>query len=366
MSLRIGILADARNTHTRRIATAAAERGCQVTIVSHKEAHIAGVNVIPFAVPPLSLAYPGRWTRRRDLFLRRFLVENEVIHINFLHDWFLTPELLAGVPLIVTPWGSDIVKPPDLDAYPQHLIEMRQWLLRRADRIMAYGRAFGPVIAEFGGINPADVVVVPLGVDTNLFRRRRPAASNNPVIGFLKGFKAVYGPDVWVRAIPRVARAFPDARFDMIGGGPLLDECQDYVSEKGLGDRVRWRPPQPHEELPGLMADWSLSVMPSICESFGAAALESAAMEIPVVGTDVCGFRETVRDLGSGVLVPPGDVETLAEAVIDLLSDTQRRAELGRVGRSGVTQHYEWHDCIDQLMSLYQSVAAGATCGSAL
>jgi len=354
--MRICILGDATCVHTKRVAEGLAARGHFVRVVSYKAEYIRGVRVEKFAVPRFSPRYPARWHRRRCMYLRRIMHGHDVVHVNFLNDWGITPEIAAGGCLVVSPWGSDIVKPPDLDAYPDGLLETRQRLLRMADRVIVYGTPFAETVAEFAGLDRDEIVSVPLGVDVRAFTplsddERRPAT-----VGFFKGFRAVYGPTVWIEAMPLVLEAVPDARFDMVGDGPMLAACHELVRRLGVEGSVNWVPRQPHESVPGMIGSWSLSVMPSICEAFGVAALECAAMKTPVVASDVCGFHETVRDGETGLLVPSGDPALLAHAVIRLLNDPDLRRRMGHAGRTMVEASYDWPDCVDQLIDAFESV----------
>jgi len=354
--VRICILGDATCVHTKRVAAGLAARGHFVRVVSYKTEYIRGVRVEKFAVPRFSPRYPARWHRRRCMYLRRIMHDHDVVHVNFLNDWGITPEIAAGGCLVVSPWGSDIVKPPDLDAYPDGLLDTRRKLLHMADRVVVYGHPFVEVVAEFAGLDRDEIVSVPLGVDVRAFTPLSEESRRLATVGFFKGFRAVYGPTVWIEAMPRVLEAAPEARFDMVGDGPMLNECRALVRRLVVEGSVNWVPRQPHEAVADMVGSWSLSVMPSICEAFGVAALECAAMQTPVVASDVCGFRETVRDGETGLLVPPGDPARLADAVIRLLKDPELRRRMGQAGRTMVQASFDWRDCVDQLLEAFESV----------
>lgn len=360
--MKICLLGDAQSVHTQGIAAGLATRGHFVRVVSHKTAYIRDVTVERFAVPNFSLRYPARWHQRRALYLRRLMRTHDVVHVNFLNDWGLTRDIAAEGCLVVSPWGSDIVKPPDLDAYPDGLEAVRVALLHMADAVVAYGHPFADVVARFASLDSDAVLSVPLGVDTLSFAPPGDHCRRPRTVGFFKGFKAVYGPDVWVEALPQVLNAVPDARFDMVGRGPLLEACRARVQRLGVESAVNWVPFQPHEAVPKMLESWSLSVMPSVSEAFGVAALECAAMCTPVVASRVCGFVETVRHEQTGLLVEPGDPEALAGAVIRLLLDDALRDRMGWAGRAMVTAEFDWSDCLDQLLEAYEVARARFEC----
>ncbi len=356
--MKICLLADASCIHTQRIATGLAGRGHFVRVVSHKAESIRDVVVDRFSVPRFSPRYPLRWDGRLKLYLRNLMREHDVVHMNFLSDWGLTRDIANEGCLVVSPWGSDIVKPPDLAAYPDGLLEKRCELLRMASAVVVYGHPFVDVVAEFAGLDPDSIVSVPLGVDVDACTplpddQRRPGR-----VGFFKGFKAVYGPTTWIEAMPRVLEAVPYAKFDMVGHGPMLEECRRLVTKMGVDHAVTWVPHQPHEAVPDMIGSWLLSVMPSVCEAFGVAALECAAMETPVVASRVCGFFETVRDGETGLLVEPSAPQALADAVIRLLQDDDLRRRMGHAGREMARERFDWPHCLDQLLEAFEHAAA--------
>jgi glycosyltransferase involved in cell wall biosynthesis len=103
----------------------------------------------------------------------------------------------------------------------------------------------------------------------------------------------------------------------------------------------------------------NIFVMPSTCqESFGVAAIEASACQVPVVATKVGGVPEAVVDGKTGVLVPPFDAGALAEACIGLIRDEGRRREMGRVGRQFVLDHYQWHENAARMGEVYRQLLA--------
>ncbi|UCG16729.1 MAG: glycosyltransferase family 4 protein [Phycisphaerales bacterium] len=354
--MKICILGDATSIHVQRIAAGLARRGSVVRVLSHKRCDIAGVQVETFRVPRFGLRYPGRWRRRWSMYLRRIMSEHDIVHVHFLHDWGITSEIAGAGRLVVSPWGSDIVPPPDVQAYAEPEARMRRRLLRMARAVTVWGPALASATAAFAGLDPSDIDCVPLGVDPQRFHPRPRDADRPPTVGFLKGFRAVYGPEVLMRSIPRVLARMPSARFELVGDGPLLGSCRDLARSLHVENAITWYDRQPHETVPDLIARWDLSAMPSVCESFGLAALESLAMEVPVVASRVGGLPETVRDGQSGLLVPVGDSDALAGAIVALLTDGPRCRAMGATGRRMVIRQYDWESCLDRWEVVYRRV----------
>ncbi|MBU0716928.1 MAG: glycosyltransferase family 4 protein [Planctomycetes bacterium] len=354
--MRICIFGDAQSVHLQRIVPGLIDRGVDVHVVTHKPAEISGVAVERFSVPPPSLTnlrtWHGRWLKCLREYMRRF----DVVHVHFLADWGFTPEIMAEGCLVASPWGSDIVPPPGEGQPPRKLTDARVAMLRHAAMVTTWGPTFARTVAEFANIDESTIELLPLGVDLELFKpveRRFPRQSNLLRVGFYKGFREVYGASYLMRAMPAVVEVVPEVRFDMIGDGPQLAHCKMLAGLYGVEAHVNWVRRQPHRNIPNYLDGWDLTVIPSVCESFGAAALESSAMRVPVVASDVGGLPDTVEHGVTGLLVPPQAPEQLADAVITLLEDPELRQRMGAAGREMVEREYDWQAILDKWVATY-------------
>ncbi len=351
---------DVRLPHIQRLFPALAKRGLDVHIVTRKPAELAGVTIEPFQVPRAGLTNPRRWQRRQEHYLRGFMRRFDVVNVQFLHDWGLTPEIIEHGCFVATAWGSDVVPPPGERPPPEGLVASRKALLRHADCVTTCGPAFAVEVEAFAGLHAGRVRVVPFGVDLTLFRPPDPlpARVGGPgVVGFFKGFREVYGPKVLLRAIPTVLKARPTTRFEFVGDGVQLDECRALAANLGVDSSIRWIPRQPNHRMPEHLARWDLTVIPSVHEAFGVAALEASAMQVAVIASDVGGLRDTVIDGETGVLVEPGSPDKLATAMVELLEEEPRRRRMGKAGRAFVEENYGSDLILDQWMQLYETVA---------
>ncbi len=396
--MKICLFADAGSVHIQQLAPGLAARGHDVHIVTHKPTEVPGASVERFCVPGPSLANPRRWEGRRVNYLRGFLRRFDVVNIHFLADSgfhfgasnrtpgasagpmsepqaparglgrslalpvlleALRPPTIENACLVASAWGSDIVDPPGETPAPDELRQTRVTLLRRADAVTTCGRTFARVVADFAGIDPCNVDVLPFGVDVEAFQPIKPpmrTASGPYRVGFFKGFREVYGPAYLIQSIPLVLAQIPNTRFELVGDGTQLSCCQEMASDLGVNSSIDWIPRQPHRELPKLISRWDVTVIPSVQEAFGVAALESSAMEVPVVASDVGGLRDTVRDGQTGLLVPPRSPEALADALIRVLQDSDLRRRMGRAGREMVEREYDWRDLHDRWIKFYEQV----------
>ena len=382
--MNICFFGDAGNIHLQRIAASLASRGHAVHVVSHKSVEIPGVSVERFGVPLPGVANPFRWEGRRVRYLRSFARRFDAVVLLFLSDWGFDAEMLESGCFVAFPQGSDIVPPPGENAPSLELVSKRRGWLRAVALVGVTCRRFARTVAAFSDIDEERIGALPIGVDTDLFRApkrengktskrrnvktsKRVTLHSSPVVGYLKGFREVYGAAVVIDAIPSVLDRFPDVRFEMVGEGPQLAPCKERAQELGVEKSVTWLPRRRHEEVPQLLASWDLSVMPSHFESFGVSAIESAAMGVPVVASNVGGLPDSVRDGETGLLVkPPGKPVSpaapgeLADAIIALLADPDRRRRMGEAGVAWANQHFNWSAAMDQWELTLQQAAENA------
>lgn len=215
-----------------------------------------------------------------------------------------------------------------------------RWALTRAGRVIAVSREIAAIAARLGV--PAErVIYVPNGVDPERFPpRRRDQARQQlglPTAGRLVLCVAhlvpVKGHAVLLRAWCQVQRAEPGARLALLGDGPLAAALEREAQALGLGEVVRFVGRVPHAGIPEWLAAADCLVLPSLGEGTPLAALEALAAGRPVVGTRVGGTAEVLDAPELGRLVPAGDAEALAQALVETLrADWNEEALRRRAG----------------------------------
>ena len=200
-----------------------------------------------------------------------------------------------------------------------------------------------------------DIDVIPNFLDCHEYRRRVDPALRDamrPVgvealIVHMSNFRPVKRVEMVVEVFRRVRAAMP-ARLLLVGDGPTRPEIEGQVQNYGLKDDVVFVGEE-HDPVRWLsIAD--LFLLPSLQESFGLAALEALACEVPVVASNVGGLQEIVRDDVTGYACPPDDVTGMSRRAIDLLRDSRRREAMGRAGAEMVRTEY----CADRIVPLYE------------
>jgi glycosyltransferase involved in cell wall biosynthesis len=162
------------------------------------------------------------------------------------------------------------------------------------------------------------------------------------------------GTAYFLQAITMVANWFPMARFVVFGSGPLKAQLEESAQDLGLGMSVCFAGfvPDFTELLPGV----DLLVNPSLSEVMPNVVLEAMAAGVPVVATDVGSVAEIAGPERALALVPPGDSPAIARAVLNLLHDPDRAAELGRAGQRRVRAAFSPTSQKAQLRALYEEM----------
>ena len=209
--------------------------------------------------------------------------------------------------------------------------------------------------------------VIPLGFDLDALaaigdddRRRarielglEPDACVVTTVGRLTAIKQ-HGLFLDVAAL--VARDEPQARFLVAGGGELRGELERRVSALGIGDRVRflgWR-----RDLTTIYGASDVFLLTSRNEGTPVALIESLAAGVPGVSTQVGGIGDVITGDDVGLVAPFGDARALADAVVALLRDRDRRRRMGEAGRRSVVARYSLARLVDDVDALYRRLLA--------
>lgn len=163
-----------------------------------------------------------------------------------------------------------------------------------------------------------------------LFVGRLAAAKGVPVL--LEAFAAARG---------ELAGDGPPPELILVGDGPERPQIEAYAGDLGLGEAVRFTGYLSQGEVADQLARSDLFALPSFAEGVPVVLMEAMAARRPVLTTRIAGIPELVEDGVSGRIVAPGDAESLAEAMVDMLRDPERAREYGKAGREKVRQDFD-------------------------
>jgi phosphatidylinositol alpha-mannosyltransferase len=217
------------------------------------------------------------------------------------------------------------------------------------------------------GIDPAELRVIPNGVDVTRFAGGGRGASEpmsargGPTMLFVGRLERRKGVDVALRAFGLLAAERPDLRLRLVGDGPEAGEVTRLIA--GMPDAIRGRVVRSgrvsNADLPGVLGDADVLVVPSRGgESFGIVLLEAMATGTALIAADLDGYRAVARHGREALLVPPGDPVALAVATARVLDEPSLRTGLVDAGRARAA-HFDWSAVAAKTRDVYVEAIAG-------
>jgi glycosyltransferase involved in cell wall biosynthesis len=316
--------------------------------------------------------YGGRTLRQQLRFARDLRQSGvDVVHAyGFYANVFAIPAArLAGVHAIV----ASIRDTGDHLTPNQRRVQRLACYL--ADAILVNAEAVKQrLVGE--GYDGDRITVIGNGVTLSRFgprngngRRRRELGfpPEAPLVAVFCRLNRLKGVDHFLEAAARVATRFPYARFAVVGEGRVVEngvivegayrrELEAQAARLGLGGRVVFTGLR--GDVPELLGEVTVSVLPSLSEGLSNAILESMAAGVPVVATAVGGNAEAVKDGVTGLLVPPGNSAALAGAICTLLEDEGLATRFGRAGRQRVEERFSEERMVRDTQQFYLSLLA--------
>jgi L-malate glycosyltransferase len=194
------------------------------------------------------------------------------------------------------------------------------------------------------------VAVVANGLDFDQYQHRlaRPRLRKVVVVANLRPEK---GHDVLMDAAVDVLRRYPDARFEIVGGGPELERLLARAEARGMLHAFTFLGHR--DDVPARLADGDIFVLPSRSEAFPNAVLEAMATGLPIVASGVGGIVDLIDDGKTGLLTPQGDPKALADRLCRLMNDPAFAARLGDAARTEAQARYSFDRMVASFESLY-------------
>jgi len=317
---------------------------------------------LPLTEYPLpSLRSPVAAARLLELvrYLRRHRID--VVHTTGLYPnvfgvaaaWLArTPVIIASVRDMGQMWRGDLRR-------------VQRRTCRLADAVVTNAGAIAERLRAEG--YPADTIeVIHNGIVQPPAAGRRTGGgireelgipAGAPVVGVVSRLDPLKGLQDFVVAADLLRARHPEARF-LVVGGPLAGVGEGYlevlrakVEELGLGERVILAGPR--TDVPEILPELTLSVLPSLTEGLSNSLLEAMAARLPVVATAVGGNPEIVEDGVTGFLVPPSAPAALAEAIGRVLESPALAARLGAAGKARVEERFVQERMVERTIDLY-------------
>ena len=236
----------------------------------------------------------------------------------------------------------------------------REVIARFSDAFIAVSREGRRRMIEIERIPEESVVYIPNGVaslpegDGAAVRAEFGIPAEVPLIGSVGHLRTEKAFEVLIEAAARLRERSPGAAVLIAGEGPEREMLEALRSRLGLEGAVHL--PGARSDVPDVLAALDVAVCCSDFEGGPLSVMEYMGAGLPVVATDVGGLPELVQAGRTGILVPPRDPGALADAIVGLLDDPERRSELGSAGRDLRAREYDVDVWMSRIEGLYASL----------
>jgi N-acetyl-alpha-D-glucosaminyl L-malate synthase BshA len=350
------------------LAHALAGRGHGVHLISSEPPFrwrdgVPGLSFTPVQVPPYPLFREPQYL----LALANTIVQTAEQHrLDIVHAHYAVPhataayladQILASAPGVTAPrtvttlHGTDITLVGSDPSYARVVA----FSIEQSDAVTAVSESLrADTIATLGVRHP--IAVIPNFLDCGAYRRRvDPMLRARLLLGdgeallvHVSNFRPVKRVDLAIEAL-RLIRGHVRARLVLIGDGPVRADVERQVAANGLSAHVEFVGEQ--QDLVPWLSACDVFLLPSAQESFGLAALEAMACEVPVVAFRVGGLPEIIDDGVTGFVCTPDSAQEMADRAIELLTNQRRRADMGTAAADVVRTRY----CAERIVPLYEA-----------
>ncbi|HEV2975263.1 MAG TPA: glycosyltransferase family 4 protein [Solirubrobacteraceae bacterium] len=363
----LGVQVGGAATHTAGVVNGLADSGREVTVFAPERPEgVRGARCV--AVPVRRVLQLEHWLtligHTPDLVRAASSVPADLVYQRYALGSAAGLELARrlNVPLVLEFNGSEIWAERHWGGGGVRLARTLAALERRnlldASLIVVVSQPIKDQLTQ-QGIEPERVLVNPNGVDVRALAaaRARPPADwrvranlpQAPTVGFVGTFGLWHGAHLLPELIERVAERRDDARWLLIGDGPLHGEVAAEIERRRLSGRVRLTGIVPHPRAVELLACCEVCVSPHVPNPDGSAffgsptkLFEYMGLARAIVASDLEQIGEVLEHRRTALLTPPGDVEAAARAAAELLADEPLRARLGRGALSKAVEKYSW------------------------
>jgi glycosyltransferase involved in cell wall biosynthesis len=343
--------------HAHEMSKLQAERGHDVTLLTSdhgdhnapRREERAGYTVRRYE--ELARPFGSSITLRMVPDLWRLTSNNDIVHAHS-HLYFSSNVAAVlrhfnGTPLLVTNHGLYSQTAPEIiqDAFMR---TVAKFTFNSVDRVLCYTKTDHDRLRNRSITAP--ISVIHNGIDCETFTPEAGEDRKSRVL-FVGRFNKSKGVHRLVRAFAGLTADISDVGLTLVGDGPLENHLKESVRRYGIDDRVSFEGRLPNEALPAIYAESTVFALPSDAEGLPRTVLESLACETPVVTSALPQLEPLVESVGE--TVPKKTVTELETALRKLLTNQQRRRELGKRGRERVVENYSWAETVEETTEQY-------------
>lgn len=365
--MRICFLAPANSAHIKKWCKWFNEHDNETYVVSFVRDNIVGTYV--YYIDSGVDAGGSDSNKIRYLFKARTVkktiaqINPDIVNVHYATSYG-TVAALAGIKkYVLSVWGSDIYDFPNKSMLHKMMLK---YSLKKATYLFSTSQAMADEAHKYTDKN---IEITPFGVDLQMFT---PAKRNRPyhvsedgrfIVGTVKSLLPKYGIDYLIEAVSLVKRKHPEIPIELriAGKGEYEKEYKKLAKIKGIDEITTWLGFVSQNNAAKEWANMDIAIIPSTLESesFGVSAVEAQACGTPVIISDIPGLMEATSPGKSSVVVPRNNAEAIAEAIVDLFQNNEKRIKTGQVGREYVSERYGINSCFGNIKNSFDKMGGG-------
>jgi len=324
--------------------------------------HEVNVNAYPlFEYPPYTLNLTSKMV---DVVKHYSL---DVLHVHYAiphaTSALLARQILASegvhIPIVTTLHGTDVT----IVGRDPSFAPVISYSINQSDGVTAVSEYLRKeTLCCCGGVT-TDIEVIPNFIDTKRFHRlkknhfkRAICPEGEKLVVHVSNFRPVKNARNVVDIFHRLREEGLPIKLLLVGDGPDRMPLEHLARELNVIENVRFLGKQ--EPVEEILSIADVFLMPSGSETFGLAALEAMACEVPVVASRIGGLPELIMDGESGFLCPLGDIEAFTESTRKLLTDEDLHTRMARAARERAEQAFDVHGIVPMYESYYERIAS--------
>lgn len=301
------------------------------------------------------------------LALPRVLLKEDfdIIHTHlptpWAADWSAVISLVKNKPLVLTYYNNILGEGIYYYVAKVYNLTILPILLKLAKKLIITHKRYvdySPYLKDY----VKKIEIIPVGVDLEKFKVLNPRREQQKIIlfiGLLDKFHRYKGLDYLIRAIDLIRKQISEVKLIVGGEGNLKGEYMKLAKSLKLDKQIDFMGFIKQEELVKYYNRCDVLVLPSISskqEGFGVVLLEAMACAKPVVTTNITGLAEEIKEAQAGIVIEPKNVNSLSEAIVEILRDQNSAQAMGRRARQLVEKEYSWNNVARKIERLYMEV----------
>lgn len=363
--MKILFLSPACDIHTCRWVNELSRKGHEVHLVFCKN-HVSKIQRISDKVFQHELKInSGIGYYLNSLSLKKIYknIKPDVVNVHYASGYGTLARISGIRPYVLSVWGSDVYDFPYNSKYSMKVIRKN---LNSAERISSTSNVMAKQVEKLIEVKK-EIAVTPFGVDTERFKKVKVDKDNQIIIGTVKKLKKKYGMEYLILSFGMLLeRLTRENKFELIeklsleiyGEGEEQSSLEELIVKNNLEKKVFLKGVVENSKLPHVLSSMDIFAVSSILdsESFGVSVVEAMSTELPVIASDVDGFKEVIDNNENGIIVPRKNIQEMSSAMYDLIMDEQKRTNIGINARKKVMNEYNFSNNVDAMLDVYNEI----------